>query len=48
METIAALYELQAMADGPKLPAPNSNAVTDVVVGVIVAVVIVAITGTIS
>ena len=28
METIATLYELQAMADGPKLPAQNSDAKT--------------------
>ena len=28
METIATLYELQAMVDGPKLPAGNSDAKT--------------------
>ena len=28
LETMAALYEFQAMADGPKLPAPTSNAKT--------------------
>ena len=42
METIATPYELQAMVDGPKLPARTSNDKTNVVV-----VTIFAISGTI-